>query len=454
VVTNSQDLPARFGNYYLYDLIGRGGMAEIFLAKTFTGLGVERQTVIKRILPELTSDRTFGEMLINEAKLCARLSHANAVQTYDLGVIDNRYYIAMEYVEGFDLNRLLGMLARARLALPLQFALYVIRETLMGLDYAHRLTDQEGVSLGIIHRDVSPTNVLISVDGDVKVCDFGIAKVTLGDMTDSPLDEYHLQGKVAYMAPEHLNGEPVDHRADLYAAGILLWELLSGRRLYKSKDEDETLRRAKAADAPPIADRGFPEFERLSGIVSKALARDPDDRFQSGQELIAAIDEFMISAGLVVSQLKLAEFITEHFGQNLMAQRREREVRLADLNDYREQQEDGSVPAASLPVDLAGDERASSILAAFDDDEEESFIGEIPSRASRDSFETPFDALGRVDLSEEDGPVAPARRSVPPVETVRMGKGKDKEKRSSLPLVVGLAVVAAAIAAAFYFFVD
>jgi len=305
VNTRDQELPVQFGSFYLYDKIGWGGMAEIFLAKTFTGLGTERHAAIKRILPHFSMDSSFGEMLIKEAKLCARLSHGNVVQTYDLGRTGDLFYIAMEYVEGFDLNKLLGLLAKSRLALPLQFALYIVMETLRGLDYAHRLSDHDGTPLNIIHRDVSPTNVLISTEGEVKLCDFGIAKVTLSDIGAEHIDEYHLKGKVAYMSPEHLNGKAVDHRADLYAVGILLWELLSGRRLFKSKDEDETLRRAKAAEVPPLVDRGFPEYELINAIVVRALAKDPDNRFQNGKEFIRAVDDYLHLAGLIVSQLKL-----------------------------------------------------------------------------------------------------------------------------------------------------
>ena len=312
-------------------MIGKGGMAEIFLAKGFTDLGTEHLTVIKRILPGLSDRPGFGDMLIAEAKLCSRLSHANVVQTYDLGQIDGQYYIGMEYVEGFDLNRLLGLLARAKTAMPLPFALYIIIETLRGLDYAHRVTNDDGESLGIIHRDVSPTNVLISVDGNVKVCDFGIAKVTLGSDAEEIVDEYHLKGKTAYMAPEHLNGEAVDARSDLYAAGILLWELLSGRRLFKSKDENETLRKAKSAEVPPPEDRGFEHFDKLSGIVMKALKRNPDDRFQTGREFIDALDEYMHSSGLIVSSIKFSDFLMDNFGESLQQQRMEREEKLSDL---------------------------------------------------------------------------------------------------------------------------
>ncbi len=354
-----QDLPVRFSSFYLYDLIGLGGMAEIFLAKEFTGLGTEHLTVIKRILPHLTDREGFGDMLINEAKMCSQLSHANVVQTYDLGIADNQYYIGMEYVEGFDLNRLLGLMARAKLAMPLQFAIFIIIETLRGLDYAHRVATDDGELLGIIHRDVSPTNVLISVDGNVKLCDFGIAKVTLADDAAEYVDEYHLKGKVAYMSPEHLNGETVDIRSDLYAAGILLWELLSGRRLFKSKDEEVTLKRAKNAILQPLRDHGFPNFKKLNDIVKKALQRNPDDRYQTGREFIDALEEYMHESGFIVSSIKFSDFLMDHFGEDLLKQRSEREKKLTQLLESQKDAGPGDAeaapptPAFEAPADSA-----------------------------------------------------------------------------------------------------
>ena len=364
MIETTQKLPVLFGSVYLVDLIGKGGMAEIFLAKEFNDIGAEQLSVIKRILPGLSHRPGFGDMLIAEAKLCSRLSHGNVVQTYDLGQIDGQYYIGMEYVEGFDLNRLLGLCARAKLAIPLQFALFIIMETLRGLDYAHRVTDDDDNTLGIIHRDVSPTNVLISIDGDVKVCDFGIAKVTQGDDAEELVDEYHMKGKVAYMAPEHLNGEPVDIRSDLYAAGILLWELLSGRRLFKSNDEADTLKRAKAAEVPPLEDRGFSEFDRLNAIVTKALQKNPDDRYQSGREFIDAIDEYMHDVGLIVSSIKFSEFLMDNFGEDLLQQRMEREQKLTELIESEALPKPESAETPKTDAEPEADEVESSEAAA------------------------------------------------------------------------------------------
>ncbi len=330
---SADPLPVAFGSYTLFDSIGKGGMAEIFLARARTEIGAGRLCVIKRILPEFNRDESFCEMLINEARICAHLSHANVVKTYELGHIDDQYYIAMEYVEGMDLNRLLGVLTKKGIALPVQFALYIIAEVLKGLDYAHRAGDDRGQPLHIIHRDVSPTNVLISAEGEVKLCDFGIAKVMVGELSarDIHLDDAHIKGKIAYMAPEHVAGGDIDQRADLFAVGILLWELLSGRRLYRSKDPDETLKRALAADIPDVEDAGFPEYEMLTAIVRRALSRDRERRFCNGQEFLRAIEDYLHVVGLPVSQFRFAEFLASSAGDALAQQHEERESRLAQL---------------------------------------------------------------------------------------------------------------------------
>ena len=344
--SNLLDLPIKFGPYYLFDFIGKGGMAEIFLAQTLTELGTERLCVIKRILPHLNRDKDFCEMLINEAKIVANLSHANIVKTLQLGQLDSQYYIAMEYVEGVDLNRLLGTLSRRQSSLPLQFALYIIIETLKGLDYAHRATDASGNPYNIIHRDVSPTNVLISTEGEVKLCDFGIAKVTQHglDAEEPHLNEQHVKGKMAYMSPEHVAGKPIDQRADIFAVGILLWELLNGRRLYKSKDPEETFRKASEAVIPDIVDRGFEEYEMLSAIVKKALSKDVDRRFSNGREFIRAIEDYLHVTGQVVSQLRFSEFLMENLGDVLMEMRHKREAHATALANALKSMSQDDVP--------------------------------------------------------------------------------------------------------------
>ncbi len=315
--------PRTFGRYQLFDRVGAGGMAEIYLARAKTELGGARLVVVKQILPNLSDNEKFADMLISEAKLAARLNHANVVQVFDLGRHEGVLFIAMEYIEGFDLNELLRRCARSSIPLPVDFALLIVMEALRGLSYAHRLSDESGGPLGIVHRDVSPSNVLISFEGEVKLCDFGIARAN--DMADL-LSEDVIKGKASYMSPEQARGEALDARADLFALGIILWELLSGRKLYKVLDGGQQLLDvARRAEVPPIAPRGLPNEDKLHAIVSKALARDRDDRFGSAQAMLRETEDYVAQARLVASPIRFGEWLRDNFGENIIESRRSRE---------------------------------------------------------------------------------------------------------------------------------
>lgn len=328
--TESLPLPRAFGNYLLFDRIGAGGMAEIFLGRATNEFGGARRLVVKEILPRFSNDAGFASMLIREAKLAAQLTHRNVVQVIDLGRESGRLFICMEYVEGYDLNQLLRRLSKARLPLPAEFALLIIRETLTALDYAHRAHDATGAPFAIVHRDVSPSNVLISFDGEVKLCDFGIARALAsepgegGDDASAPMQRSRLAGKSAYMAPEHARGEEIDSRADIFAAGILLWELCAGRRLYKGT-EAEMLEMAREARVPLLPDRGLPNQAQLQAIFDRALTRDPGSRFQSAAEMLEALDDYIFAARLMGSELHFGAFLTENFADEIVQLRRSRE---------------------------------------------------------------------------------------------------------------------------------
>lgn len=321
-------LPQRLGRYTLFDHIGRGGMADIYLAKAKAGLGGSRLVVVKEVLPHLAADDRFAEMLIAEAKIAARVTHANVVKTDDLGRESGVLYIAMEYVEGFDLRELLRRCARDKVPLPVEFSLLVLIETLRGLDYAHRLCGDAGQPLGLVHRDVSPSNVLISFEGEVKLCDFGIARA---NEVATVLPEDTIQGKAGYMSPEHAKGEAIDARADVFAAGIILWELLAGRRLYKvSKADAEAggealLELARGADIPPLPARGLPEEAMIHGICERALRASRDDRYASAAAMLRDLEQYAGRARMVASPLRFGEWLTDHFGKDIVDSRRGRE---------------------------------------------------------------------------------------------------------------------------------
>ena len=347
-------LPRSVSRYVLFDHIGRGGMADIYLARMRNALGGARLCVIKEILAKLSDDERFAGMLTQEAKLAAKLSHANVVQVFDLGrdaEADNRLFIAMEYVEGFDLHQLLVRLSKARVPLSADFALLIVRECLKGLDYAHRARDDIGRPLGLVHRDVSPSNVLISFEGEVKLCDFGIARALDGgdNVTEGSLARVRVAGKSAYMAPEHARGEEIDARADVFAAGILLWELCAGRRLYKGT-EAQMLAKATEAVIPPLPDRGMPGHAQLQELVSRALAPAVADRFATASEFHDALEQYCIEHGLMASPLRLGAFLTDRFAEDIIAVRRANERHAQQLDEGADFESFGpsSAPPATL----------------------------------------------------------------------------------------------------------
>jgi serine/threonine-protein kinase len=307
----------------LFDRIGEGGMARIYLGRARTDLGGERLTVVKQILPLLSSSATFSGLLIEEAKLAAELSHGSIVQVFDLGREESVLYIAMEYVEGFDLRQLLQHCARQSVPLPVEFSLFIVSQTLRALDYAHRKADDAGRPLGIVHRDVSPSNVLVSFDGEVKLCDFGIARA-IG--TGDQLLEEAIQGKAGYMSPEGARGEPLDVRADVFSAGVILWELLAGRRMYRgSNGKPPSLQQAREAVVPPLPERGYPDEQRLYALVARALAKNPDERFASAREALSELEDYIAEATMYASPLRLGEWLMDHFGNEIVETRRARE---------------------------------------------------------------------------------------------------------------------------------
>ncbi len=316
-------LPRRLGRYQLFAHIGRGGMADIYLAQADTGFGdATRLVVIKEVLPRLAHSAEFAEMLVSEAKLAARLNHANVVKVEDLGRADGSLFIAMEYVEGIDLRELLRRCAKTKVALPVEFSLRVVIEALRGLSFAHRARDEGGRHLGIVHRDVSPSNVLLSFEGEVKLCDFGIARANA--LADE-LSEEAIAGKAGYMSPEQARGEALDPRADVFAVGIILWELLAGRRLYKAGEGERLLDVARKAVVPELPSHDLPRESELYAIVRRALQRDRDARYPTAAAMLHDLEEYESAARMVASQIRFGEWLMENFGQEVVTDRRARE---------------------------------------------------------------------------------------------------------------------------------
>ena len=240
--------PSPFGKYLLLERINIGGMAEVFKAKTYGVQGFERFLAIKRILPNMAEDDEFINMFVDEARIAVQLTHANVVQIYELGKFENQFYIAMEYVSGRDMRQVLDKLRKETTTVPVPTTAFVISKICEGLDYAHRRTDPSGRPLNLIHRDVSPQNILVGYEGDVKITDFGIAKA---EDRASKTQAGVLKGKFAYMSPEQVRGLPIDRRSDIFAVGILMYEMLTGERLFVGESDFTTLEKVRNAEVPP-----------------------------------------------------------------------------------------------------------------------------------------------------------------------------------------------------------
>ncbi len=306
--------PFHFGKYLLVDKIGTGGMAELYLAKQ-TGLkGFEKVLAIKRILPHLTQDTEFINMFINEAKLAALLSHQNIVQIFDLGNVDGIYYIAMEYVMGKDLRTMLRKRKENKTRIPIELALTITSRMCSGLDYAHRKKDLSGSDLNIVHRDVSPQNVLISYEGEVKIVDFGIAKAaSSGSETKAGV----LKGKLAYMSPEQAWGKAIDRRTDVFATGVVLYEMLTGERPFKAISDFDLLEKVREAKLDPPSKLNPEIYPELETTVMKSLAKNPTDRYQTTSEMEMALETLIVSKGHGLSSLNLSQYVSALFKEEM-----------------------------------------------------------------------------------------------------------------------------------------
>jgi serine/threonine-protein kinase len=311
-----QSLPAQYGRYVLLERLGAGGMAEVFRA-VVTGLEqFQSAVVVKRILPHLSENAAFVSMFIDEAKLCGRLQHPNIIRVHDFGKQDDRFFIAMEYVQGRTIGAIMSRLGERREPMPPSVAAEIIRQASLGLAHAHALRGNDGKPLGIIHRDVSPGNVMVDYAGAVKVLDFGVARVA-NSFRRSTTDPGHVKGKSAYLAPEQLGGS-FDHRADIFAIGILLHEMLSGRRLFKAPSAFENMKLVRSMVIPPPSASNPAVPAALDAIVLRALTRDPNARYQSAGELAEALAQYLLDARAVSQEL--LQFMTTRFEDDRRAQ--------------------------------------------------------------------------------------------------------------------------------------
>jgi serine/threonine protein kinase len=316
-------MPTAFGRYSLVRKIGTGGMAEIWKARVVGPAGFEKTLAIKKVLPDLVANEQFLEMFVEEAKLVANLAHPNIVQVFDFGQVDERdYFIAMEYVAGTNLATILSRLYERRLRLPPEIALYVALEACKGLGHAHARTGPAGEALGIVHRDVSPQNVLVSFGGEVKVTDFGIAKVSTAI---SRTGEGQVRGKLSYMSPEQAGGTVLDRRSDLFSLAVVLYELVAGKRFYSGDSSVEIFAKVLNYRSPSAED--FRELPPVAvPILLKGLRANPDERWQNAVQMETALANALGPEGAVRARQALSALMTKLFDH-------ERKLELAPSSD-------------------------------------------------------------------------------------------------------------------------
>ncbi len=311
---HAQPREVRFGKYTLIDRIAVGGMAEIFLARQAGLEGFEKTIVIKRIRPHLSKQTSFVKMFLNEAKLAAQLNHQNIVQIYDLGKIGESYFIAMEYIFGRDMRRIIPKADAMGIPFPMVYALKIASSVSEGLYYAHQKVDLYGNPLNIVHRDVTPENIFVSFDGTVKVLDFGIAKAA-NQIEQTKAGE--IKGKLSYMSPEQCMGKPLDCRSDIFSLGVVLYEWLTGFKLFTGESEVAILKSITEGKiyAPSYFKADIPEA--VESILMRALEKDRDRRYQSAWEMQYDIDQFLTQYEFTPSNIHLSNFLKQLFFDEL-----------------------------------------------------------------------------------------------------------------------------------------
>ena len=305
-----------FGRYELLKKLASGGMGQVFLART-GAKGFEKLVVLKRILPHLVEDEEFFTMFIDEARISLRLNHPNIAQMFELGEENGAHFIAMEYVASDDVRRLSRKAKDAGLTVPLGVIIRIIADAAAGLDHAHKVRDAKGAVLNLVHRDVSPQNILVGFDGGIKLIDFGVAKAAgRAQHTATGI----LKGKFPYMSPEQAEGEDIDARSDVFALGIVLWELLTERRLFKGENDIVTQKLVKACKVPPPSAIKAELPKELDAIVLKALAKNRDDRYPDALSLRMALEDFALARKIPASSAHVAAFMQPLYGERIAAE--------------------------------------------------------------------------------------------------------------------------------------
>jgi serine/threonine protein kinase len=438
--------------YRVIERLESGGMAEVFRAESEGLQGFRKQVAIKRVLPHLSSKKKFISMFLDEARLSAQLSHSNCVQVFDIGVGDSAFFIVMEFVDGANLKTIIEHLKKAGRDFPVEAAVYITLELCKGLAYAHELTDTNGAPLFIVHRDMSPPNVLVTKYGEVKIVDFGLAKA------NSQLEKSEpgiIKGKFSYLSPEAAMGQDVDARTDIFAVGIILWELLAAQRLFLGDTDFQTVKKVQASVVPSISLINKKVPQELERIIVRALARDPAQRYTSARALGQDLSKFMFRYGVPVNT-----FDIQHLVQGAMKERqryRPQQTSIIDklieeaLLEFTSLTDDTGAPAdpavavgaktSDLPL-LQGGTKIAAVGGGFLD--MGSWIEEISVSQKRQPTQPthstipPSVTAGNLAALEEDVAPAPPRSPLGRPRFIRASNAAATPPAASLPGAVPL----------------
>ena len=365
----------RLGSFEILRKLARGGMAEIFLARTSGPSGFEKLVVLKKILARYASRPRYVQLFLDEAKLAASLDHPNIAQVYDIGIVDGAYFFTMEYLHGQDVRSILHRSWRIGERLPIEHAMQIARHVASALHFAHEKPRSDGTLLGLVHRDVSPSNIIVTYDGATKLLDFGVAKTVASTVKTRTGT---LKGKIAYMSPEQARGAPIDRRSDIFSLGIVLWEMVTTQRLYRGENDLATLQLIiNQPPRPPseIRPECPPELER---IVLRALAQSPDERYATAEQLVVELDELARELKLKQSSNALAGALAHLFGPELAAWREARAAGVPLAEHLHDAGGDLTTPVSESEfIELAdrlgasdGDEDDDALDDIDDDDDE------------------------------------------------------------------------------------
>ena len=365
----------RVDRYELIGEIASGGMATVYLARLSGVGGFRRFVAMKRLHPHLAGEKEFVEMFLDEARLAAGIHHPNVVSILEVGASPVGYYLVMEYVEGDTLARLLARSTTIGQRLPPPIALRIALDSLQGLHAAHELKDDKGQLLELVHRDVSPQNILIGIDGIARITDFGVARAT-SRLTSTRVGQ--LKGKLAYMAPEQASGDKLDRRADVFSAGVMIWETFASKRLFKAENEAATLSRVLNEPIPELRRVAPHVSSEVSAVVAKSLARDRDQRYATAAEFAQALEEAATGRDGIAAGRDLAQFVKEALGEEIEQQREAVRVWLA-------QSEPSEPNRASVPNLLSSPTSISVAAVSLPGEASGSLTSDLGGRAQRRS---------------------------------------------------------------------